>query len=101
MAIEPTTSSPPMKPPPDSLWPRKKMKTENNSMSGTSTRAVVCRMTDLIIAPLPHFYQKYLPRLACRATFPRSEEHTSELQSRGHLVCRLLLEKKNRINNDT
>src|SRR5207253_10630200 len=25
---------------------------------------------------------------------PRSEEHTSELQSRGHLVCRLLLEKK-------
>src|SRR5690625_7086541 len=30
------------------------------------------------------------------ATFAaeRSEEHTSELQSRGHLVCRLLLEKK-------
>src|SRR5437660_2702374 len=25
----------------------------------------------------------------------RSEEHTSELQSRGHIVCRLLLEKKN------
>src|SRR5439155_23129412 len=31
-------------------------------------------------------------RLAASA---RSEEHTSELQSRGHLVCRLLLEKKN------
>src|SRR5437870_8844109 len=28
------------------------------------------------------------------ATTVRSEEHTSELQSRGHLVCRLLLEKK-------
>src|SRR5207253_4540321 len=28
-------------------------------------------------------------------THYRSEEHTSELQSRGHLVCRLLLEKKN------
>src|SRR5690554_5640424 len=28
-------------------------------------------------------------------TFKRSEEHTSELQSRPHLVCRLLLEKKN------
>src|SRR5690625_3381626 len=28
------------------------------------------------------------------AHLPRSEEHTSELQSRGHLVCRLLLEKK-------
>src|SRR2546422_7436980 len=29
---------------------------------------------------------------------PRSEEHTSELQSRLHLVCRLLLEKKKRKN---
>src|SRR3712207_7714077 len=29
---------------------------------------------------------------------PRSEEHTSELQSRQYLVCRLLLEKKNKIN---
>src|SRR5439155_4150504 len=28
----------------------------------------------------------------------RSEEHTSELQSRGHLVCRLLLEKKKNMN---
>src|SRR3712207_7638393 len=32
--------------------------------------------------------------LAC-AVVPRSEEHTSELQSRQYLVCRLLLEKKN------
>src|SRR5690625_5878062 len=32
--------------------------------------------------------------LAETAGHPRSEEHTSELQSRGHLVCRLLLEKK-------
>src|SRR5690625_7019028 len=31
-------------------------------------------------------------------TEKRSEEHTSELQSRGHLVCRLLLEKKNKQN---
>src|SRR5690625_7041513 len=34
--------------------------------------------------------------VTCR---PRSEEHTSELQSRGHLVCRLLLEKKKKIKN--
>src|SRR2546422_6815140 len=36
------------------------------------------------------------PLLASKVaqTFPRSEEHTSELQSRLHLVCRLLLEKK-------
>src|SRR5690554_7598272 len=32
---------------------------------------------------------------ACHRMVPRSEEHTSELQSRPHLVCRLLLEKKN------
>src|SRR3712207_7566799 len=32
--------------------------------------------------------------------FQRSEEHTSELQSRQYLVCRLLLEKKKNINND-
>src|SRR5437870_10573345 len=30
----------------------------------------------------------------------RSEEHTSELQSRGHLVCRLLLEKKKHSDKD-
>src|SRR3712207_9015406 len=34
------------------------------------------------------------PREPARA-HPRSEEHTSELQSRQYLVCRLLLEKKN------
>src|SRR5690606_39625963 len=33
------------------------------------------------------------PRMS--STFPRSEEHTSELQSRENLVCRLLLVKKN------
>src|SRR3954449_2988466 len=30
-------------------------------------------------------------------TCARSEEHTSELQSHSHLVCRLLLEKKNKL----
>src|SRR5690625_5675449 len=41
--------------------------------------------------------------LFCIATFlpVRSEEHTSELQSRGHLVCRLLLEKKKRLKKPT
>src|SRR5947209_12295382 len=34
-------------------------------------------------------------RACCRGRRRRSEEHTSELQSRQYLVCRLLLEKKN------
>src|SRR5258707_4301721 len=35
------------------------------------------------------------------ASRPRSEEHTSELQSRQYLVCRLLLEKKKKNPDDT
>src|ERR1041385_5081709 len=37
----------------------------------------------------------WLMPVASKTIVPRSEEHTSELQSRLHLVCRLLLEKKN------
>src|SRR5262245_65363054 len=41
-----------------------------------------------------------MPLLAARASArPRSEEHTSELQSLRHLVCRLLLEKKKKNKN--
>src|SRR5437899_8439663 len=40
----------------------------------------------------PHRRSQSLHR---RLGLPRSEEHTSELQSLRHLVCRLLLEKKN------
>src|SRR5690348_17975912 len=36
-----------------------------------------------------------LVAVVCRHLLDRSEEHTSELQSPVHLVCRLLLEKKN------
>src|SRR2546422_2106478 len=51
-------------------------------------------------ATRPHTAALSMPaprRSACSppAAPPRSEEHTSELQSRLHLVCRLLLEKKN------
>src|SRR5258705_8628571 len=49
------------------------------------------------------------PRASCcrtsqgcrRSLFQRSEEHTSELQSLRHLVCRLLLEKKKKDMNNT
>src|SRR2546430_3753221 len=38
------------------------------------------------------------PRFEVPVFGPRSEEHTSELQSQSNLVCRLLLEKKKRTN---
>src|SRR2546422_1865765 len=40
-------------------------------------------------------------RVDQRPVHHRSEEHTSELQSRLHLVCRLLLEKKKKTHNTT
>src|SRR5439155_14983600 len=49
--------------------------------------------------PQPHLEQvvgEVLGHLLGERGDQRSEEHTSELQSRGHLVCRLLLEKKKR-----
>src|SRR5205809_4870010 len=61
-------------------------------MSATSLRSVSWTSRAVIGAGCPE-------RLALVATIgapkaARSEEHTSELQSRLHLVCRLLLEKK-------
>src|SRR5690625_6068782 len=53
------------------------------------------------LAPVPHRGKtnepanvKYVAEFIAALRGVRSEEHTSELQSRGHLVCRLLLEKK-------
>src|SRR5438445_3765136 len=45
-------------------------------------------------------YRRYWAGLAAQISSPpsRSEEHTSELQSRQYLVCRLLLEKKKKNN---
>ena len=45
----------------------------------------------IILKPLPS--NRYVPIMR------RSEEHTSELQSQAYLVCRLLLEKKNKNKN--
>src|SRR5258708_22617990 len=48
--------------------------------------------------PRPPQLLEQAPELQFVAFAPRSEEHTSELQSPDHLVCRLLLEKKKQIN---
>src|SRR5690625_6542826 len=49
---------------------------------------------DVVAQPLQHDSPGAMATPRGRVLDWRSEEHTSELQSRGHLVCRLLLEKK-------
>src|SRR5687768_18543039 len=53
---------------------------------------LTARATRLVRSPALHEFRRAVVDLACEG---RSEEHTSELQSRLHLVCRLLREKKN------
>src|SRR5690625_6740974 len=55
---------------------------------GFTYKDVVCILADRRCGfTAVRFYQSF-------GFISRSEEHTSELQSRGHIVCRLLLEKK-------
>src|SRR3712207_8203718 len=49
-----------------------------------------------VLGPRPAVAEAPDERLECAAVDLRSEEHTSELQSRQYLVCRLLLEKKHK-----
>src|SRR5947199_7991956 len=59
----------------------------------TLFRSASC--VNLSSAAFPLGISARMARLIALASFPpRSEEHTSELQSLRHLVCRLLLEKK-------
>src|SRR5258708_11527362 len=51
-----------------------------------------------LITEIAIFYPVCLLFSARLSSAPRSEEHTSELQSPDHLVCRLLLEKKKKPN---
>src|SRR6266496_3097081 len=51
-------------------------------------------------APFPRPPSFRWPSCSSVSTAPRSEEHTSELQSRRDLVCRLLLEKKKKNKNN-
>src|SRR3989449_1816860 len=70
----------------------------NSSRSRHIRRRAVARCSMRSVAPPPggSFFSSHSASssAARAASCARSEEHTSELQSRLHLVCRLLLEKK-------
>src|SRR5207253_8980064 len=70
-------------------------RSKSTSVRGPSSRALQsCGAARYVARPSkPHrlSFDREAPHQA------RSEEHTSELQSRGHLVCRLLLEKKKKV----
>src|SRR2546422_7920914 len=77
------------RPPRSTLFPyttlfRSKAVGRTGSLAGASPQRI-SRVNPSIVARIPP---------GNRRAVPRSEEHTSELQSRLHLVCRLLLEKK-------
>src|SRR3712207_8874247 len=56
--------------------------------------SLLCRLG--LLVGIAHLLASFKVMLPSRPS-PRSEEHTSELQSRQYLVCRLLLEKKKKI----
>src|SRR5690625_5324675 len=74
--------------------------------SGPNTAPLASKQEEnRIVASVPRNLETASSNSRCRSWVPqmkrteRSEEHTSELQSRGHLVCRPLLEKKTKHQN--
>src|SRR5205814_9981715 len=70
------------------------LRTVKPAPSGESTKSTVAPST---YGKLSGSTATEIPARSTIASSGRSEEHTSELQSLRHLVCRLLLEKKKRI----
>src|SRR5438105_8577739 len=87
-----------IRPPPSStLFPYTTLFRSDSSCSASfDSRCGSGTEASVLICPLA-MWQRRFPsaRISPQPVVPRSEEHTSELQSRVDLVCRLLLEKKN------
>src|SRR3712207_6962066 len=63
-------------------------------LEGSPLKDVDGILRDITSEPLRKLPANKLSHFAFSSVWTRSEEHTSELQSRQYLVCRLLLEKK-------
>src|SRR5438105_10296651 len=69
-----------------------------SNVSGKAVSGQIVQWRHTIAAAVVKDHDTSTSRLPAMSRIPRSEEHTSELQSRVELVCRLLLEKKNNKN---
>src|SRR5690625_6348690 len=77
--------------------PRNRVVTQLNTFTPVGTAiSIVAYMKNSIASSGMPTANIWRPQTRKERIAMRSEEHTSELQSRGHLVCRLLLEKKNK-----
>src|SRR5205814_8625505 len=89
----------PRRPPRSTLFPYTTLFRSHSfaftSPPSTSVRVAAATLFVPCVAETPNSMPERSPTPANAASRPRSEEHTSELQSLRHLVCRLLLEKKN------
>src|SRR3712207_7756114 len=95
------------RPPRSTLFPYTTLFRSRDVLALLRTLADLTRLLEAIEAPSDEVLTEapsdevltVTGELAAQATFwDRSEEHTSELQSRQYLVCRLLLEKKKKYN---
>src|SRR5690625_5540372 len=71
----------------------RKLELTEEGLNAAATVMRKHRLAERLLSDIIGLDWPYVHDEACRWEH-RSEEHTSELQSRGHLVCRLLLEKK-------
>src|SRR3712207_9196184 len=78
------------RPPRSTLFPYTTLFRSNDAKSALESGQVDAFVTDLVTTV-------YLRDFEIDNSVVRSEEHTSELQSRQYLVCRLLLEKKKNV----
>src|SRR5437870_10938498 len=66
---------------------------ETRNLFYSDSFSYTCRQASKPPLMLATFVKPFSMKYPAAPRLLRSEEHTSELQSRGHLVCRLLLEK--------
>src|SRR5438309_6253978 len=82
------------RPPRSTLFPYTTLfRSSRLSNNRHASAAILIFISSVTVSP-PHPSKCFSVRNTCTRRSRRSEEHTSELQSQFHIVCRLLLEKK-------